>query len=104
LMGYIPEIRPVFFYLMIALFVTTLFLIRTMGIKWWGFVALIISFILPFSYAYAGNYLLFNRISPLVADDGGFAHELVSSLYLEGRAPHPIDKPGGFPDRTGQLA
>jgi hypothetical protein len=103
LMGYIPEIRPVFFYFMVALFITTLFLIRNMAIQRRGWVLVIVCFLLPFSYAFAGNYLLFHRITPLVADDGGFASELVGSQYLEGRAPHPIDKPGGWPDRIGQL-
>ena len=103
LMGYIPEIRPVFFYFMVALFAATLFLIRNMVIKRREWILVIVFFLLPLSYAYVGNYLLFHRITPLVADDSGFATELVGSQYLEGRAPHPIDKPGGWPDRIGQL-
>jgi hypothetical protein len=61
-----------------------------------------IAFILPFSYALAGNYLLFGRISPMTVD-GGFDRQLIISQIVEGRAPHPADRPGGYPEPIGAM-
>jgi hypothetical protein len=102
-MGYIPEIRPAFYYFMVGLFVVTVFMVRKMNIPRWGWALVVVFFLLPFSYAYIGNYVVFQRISPLVADNGGIAHELLSSVHLESRAPHPLHKPGSWPDRIGRL-
>ncbi len=98
-MSYLSEIRPVYFYFMVGLFVVTLLLMLKMRVSWYKWIPIIVAFILPISYAIAGNYVMFGRISPLVVD-GGFSRQLVGSEYMEGRAPHPIDRPGGFPDRV----
>jgi hypothetical protein len=102
-MGYLPEIRPAYFFFMVGLFIVTLFLMRKMVIRWYQWILVVLAFILPFSYALAGNYLLFHRISPL-AVDGGFSRQLVASEALEGRAPHPILRAGIFPEPIGQMA
>ncbi|MCX6792268.1 MAG: glycosyltransferase family 39 protein [Candidatus Gottesmanbacteria bacterium] len=101
-MGYLPEMRPAYFFFMVGLFVVALFLLRKMGIKWHQWILVVVAFILPFSYAIAGNYLFFHRISPL-AVDGGFSRQLVASEALEGRVPHPILRAGIFPEPIGQM-
>lgn len=99
-MSYLTEIRAVYFFFMVALFALTLFLIRKMTVLWYQWILVIIAFLIPLSYAIIGNYLYFQRISPL-AVDGGFPRQLIASEALEGRVPQPILRAGIFPEPIG---
>jgi len=101
LMGFVPEIRPSFIFFMVGIFGVTLYLIRNKGIKWMGWVAVVVAYLIPISYALIGNYTYFHKIS-LLNVNSQFAGALVVSQLYEGRVIH-ADRPHVFPERMGEI-
>ncbi len=105
LYGFLPQVRPPFLYISVALVGAISILAYShmtykAHVKKLILTIFIVLYLLPFTYSFYGNYKWYNQLSPLVVESQ-FVQNLFLSLYIDRMLPYPEYYP--FPDEVLKL-